>query len=172
MLRAGLQNPDELSRLVSRISGEYRPNRVQRIAGDLDTLRNGAEDIFDVILAISVLEYIADVPGVIHRFVELLRPGGNVILQVPNPGSPWRYTEAAVSRAGQIPIARHMVRRQLHDSYLTIRPHGDRVSWRAALVAGGMEIVSIERVACGPRPPLRWFHPNLLVVATKPKSTN
>jgi hypothetical protein len=46
------------------------------------------------------------------------------------------------------------------------------VPWRFALTAAGMSIVDVERVAIGSKGPFRWFHPNLLVVAMKPTSTN
>jgi SAM-dependent methyltransferase len=39
---------------------------------------------FDVVTCIDVIEHVADVPTAIARMVELLRPGGILVLEIPN----------------------------------------------------------------------------------------
>jgi 2-polyprenyl-3-methyl-5-hydroxy-6-metoxy-1,4-benzoquinol methylase len=172
MLRAAPKHPEELSRLAVSVGGDYRPDRVHRVAGDLATFGDHAKGVFDLVMSISVLEYIDDVPAIIRNFAWLLRPGGRMILQVPNRRSPYRYIRVALSRAERIGRVVGLVRQQSDGGYMAVRPHGDRVPWRFALTAAGMSIVDVERVAIGSKGPFRWFHPNLLVVAMKPTSTN
>jgi 2-polyprenyl-3-methyl-5-hydroxy-6-metoxy-1,4-benzoquinol methylase len=53
---------------------------------------------FDVILCSSVLEYTADLDAEVARLSRLLRPGGRLIVSLPNRSSLYRHVEAVAYR--------------------------------------------------------------------------
>ena len=59
----------------------------------LDSLSARPAGTFDVVLSSSVLEYLPDLPGEIARLVRLLKPGGRLILSLPNSESLYRKAE-------------------------------------------------------------------------------
>jgi 2-polyprenyl-3-methyl-5-hydroxy-6-metoxy-1,4-benzoquinol methylase len=171
MLLASLRYPEDLSRLALLVNGKFRPKQVQRVAGDLGVLGIGAKEYFDVVLAIAVLEYIADVPAAIRDLAGLLKPGGEMILEVPNPYSILRHSQAVLHRLDLVRRVVWPFRRKTPISWMSLRPNGDRLPWKVALRDAGMRIVVVSGVALGPGRPRRWCHPNLLVVAMKPNLT-
>ena len=59
----------------------------------LDSLSARPERSFDVVLSSSVLEYLPDLAGEVARLVRLLKPGGRLILSMPNSESLYRKAE-------------------------------------------------------------------------------
>lgn len=59
----------------------------------LDSLSARAEGEFDVVLSSSVLEYLPDLSTEVARLVRLLKPGGRLILSMPNRDSLYRKAE-------------------------------------------------------------------------------
>lgn len=59
----------------------------------LDSLSARPEGEFDVVLSSSVLEYLPDLKGEVARLVRLLKPGGRLILSMPNSESLYRKAE-------------------------------------------------------------------------------
>lgn len=59
----------------------------------LDSLSAWPAGTFDVVLSSSVLEYLPDLPGEVARLVRLLKPGGRLILSLPNSESLYRKAE-------------------------------------------------------------------------------
>jgi 2-polyprenyl-3-methyl-5-hydroxy-6-metoxy-1,4-benzoquinol methylase len=170
MLLAGLHSSSELSLLVNRISGQYRPQQIHRVAGDLMSLGRRATEFFDIVMAISVLEYLDDIPEVIRHLSLTLKPGGTMILQVPNPQSPWRRARRILNRAEWVVRIVNPSRQLYSRSYMAIRPYGDRLPWEVSLRDNDIDTVAITAIPHGHRSPVSWFHPNLVVVAKKRES--
>lgn len=59
----------------------------------LDSLSARPAGTFDVVLSSSVLEYLPDLAGEVARLVRLLKPGGRLILSLPNSESLYRKAE-------------------------------------------------------------------------------
>lgn len=59
----------------------------------LDSLSAWPAGQFDVVLSSSVLEYLPDLAGEVARLVRLLKPGGRLILSLPNSESLYRKAE-------------------------------------------------------------------------------
>lgn len=59
----------------------------------LDSLSAWPAGAFDVVLSSSVLEYLPDLAGEVARLVRLLKPGGRLILSMPNSESLYRKVE-------------------------------------------------------------------------------
>jgi 2-polyprenyl-6-hydroxyphenyl methylase/3-demethylubiquinone-9 3-methyltransferase len=59
----------------------------------LDSLSARPAGAFDVVLSSSVLEYLPDLAGEVARLVRLLKPGGRLILSMPNSESLYRKAE-------------------------------------------------------------------------------
>ncbi len=59
----------------------------------LDSLSSVADASFDVVLSSSVLEYVENFDVELGRLVRVLRPGGRLILSLPNAGSLYRTLE-------------------------------------------------------------------------------
>ena len=73
----------ELNRLVFKRGG-LNPENV--IHGDLfsEEIQERYKDEFDVVLSRGFVEHFADVPAVIEKHVGLLKPGGHLIITIPN----------------------------------------------------------------------------------------
>ncbi len=81
-------DPAQANRLRERVAGENLQERVRVITGNLADLT--AEEKFDVILYIDVLEHIPDDAAEVLRAVRRLTPGGSLI--VLSPAFPFLYT--------------------------------------------------------------------------------
>jgi 2-polyprenyl-3-methyl-5-hydroxy-6-metoxy-1,4-benzoquinol methylase len=57
---------------------------------------DGVPDSFDVILCLSMLEYIEDDEAAIQKFHQLLKPGGLLVVSVPNKAGMLRKIEGVV----------------------------------------------------------------------------
>jgi 2-polyprenyl-3-methyl-5-hydroxy-6-metoxy-1,4-benzoquinol methylase len=64
----------------------------------LDSLSAQPAGSVDVVLSSSVLEYLPDLEGEVGRLVRLLRPGGRLILSIPNRDSIYRRVESLAYR--------------------------------------------------------------------------
>jgi trans-aconitate methyltransferase len=64
----------------------------------LDSLSAQPAGSVDVLLSSSVLEYLPDLEGEVGRLVRLLRPGGRLILSIPNRDSIYRRVESLAYR--------------------------------------------------------------------------
>jgi len=68
----------------------------------------GEEDPFDLVIASEVLEHVEDPPAFLNRLRELTRPGGRLILTVPNGYGPFEWctlVEALFNLSG---LQRHL----------------------------------------------------------------
>lgn len=64
----------------------------------LRTLDDRPEARFDIVLSSSVLEYVDDLEDEIARLARMLRPGGKLIVSMPNADSPYRKIERTAFR--------------------------------------------------------------------------
>lgn len=90
-------------------------NRLQEVEGS-----------FDLVLAMHVLEHDDDVPGLLHRIAHMARPGGLIIIEVPNIDCCWTGLLGKAWDAWYLPFH---------------RTHFSRASLEAAISRGGLEIV-------------------------------
>jgi 2-polyprenyl-3-methyl-5-hydroxy-6-metoxy-1,4-benzoquinol methylase len=165
MLASGAQSSDLLTKVVQQLGADYRPDRVHRIATDISTLSPKSRRMYSLVLAIAVLEYIADVDGVVQQLADMMTNDGRLVILVPNPRSVLRIlrgtAHAAKRAAGRIrPVSRGQA---LH--YMDIRPHGSRVPWRQALRKAGLSPISIQPLPFGVDGWGRHFAPSTVVVA-------
>lgn len=76
----------------------------------LSSLEREGDDSFDVILSSSVLEYVPDHAAVLADFARLLRPGGRLLVSMPNGQSLYRWLEGLMFRlTGRPRYFRHVV---------------------------------------------------------------
>jgi SAM-dependent methyltransferase len=107
---------------IAREAGtEPRPERISRMAGTLGSVRPMIAS-FDLVVAIAVLEYVEDPVGHAAMLGGLLRPGGTLIITLPDPQSIFRRIETPVNRiarrTGQLLGQRRLIRRE----YSLLRP--------------------------------------------------
>jgi SAM-dependent methyltransferase len=74
-----------------------------RFAAD-DVLSARLDERFDAVVAIEVIEHVApnDTQPLLARILELLRPGGTVVMTTPNYRSLWPLLEVLVSLRGPV----------------------------------------------------------------------
>jgi ubiquinone/menaquinone biosynthesis C-methylase UbiE len=60
------------------------------------------ESSFDAIVASSVLEYVDDVDALLDEFQRIIRPGGTLLVTVPNPRHPLRRLERLARDLAQL----------------------------------------------------------------------
>jgi 2-polyprenyl-3-methyl-5-hydroxy-6-metoxy-1,4-benzoquinol methylase len=99
MLRSPRTNRDTLARLARGLGGEYRPERLHPVLGDDGSLRGIRGGVFDVILAVAVLEYVPSPSLTLAELVRCLSPGGVLLAAVPNPRSVLRRVEPPLNAA-------------------------------------------------------------------------
>lgn len=76
---------------------------------------------FDVVLCSSVLEYVADFDAALASLTRLLKPGGRLILSVPNADSLYRGLERLAFRSIRRPSYLAHVRHRLSDHDIAAR---------------------------------------------------
>ncbi|MEL7088321.1 MAG: methyltransferase domain-containing protein [Planctomycetota bacterium] len=81
----------ELSRprvaLSQQTLTEYYPDRAERVqfmAGSADQPLPFDDKSFDVVVACAVIEHLVDIYGVMDELARVCRPGGSVVITVPN----------------------------------------------------------------------------------------
>ena len=85
-------------------AGRIEEPGLRFVLGDLATFHE--PDRWDVVLANASLQWVPDHPDVLRRWVDSLRPGGQIAVQVPaNPDHPSHTTVAEV--LGEQPFADH-----------------------------------------------------------------
>jgi 2-polyprenyl-3-methyl-5-hydroxy-6-metoxy-1,4-benzoquinol methylase len=168
MASAGRDSEATLRSLVKSRGLEYRPARVSRIVGTLDTIAAPAR--FDLVLAIAVLEYLVDLGAVIDRLVTLVRPGGALLLTVPDTRSLVRRAERPIDHVAALAGTTLHVDRLAQRAYSATRPHGSRPPWERALAGTRACLVAITPIPLGSSGVRRWFKPNRLVVARVPRA--
>ena len=102
-----------------------RPHLDRLVVGDLVTLELGRElgdRSYDVIVCADILEHMPDPADVLRRLAMLLRPGGSVVISIPNVAhgslrlallqGRWRYTETGLLDRTHI---RFVTRQSLHE---------------------------------------------------------
>jgi SAM-dependent methyltransferase len=84
------------------------------------------EGSFDLVLAMHVLEHDDDVAGLLDKIARMARPGGTVVIEVPNIDCVWTGLLGKAWDAWYLPFH---------------RTHFSRASLEAAIERGGLEIV-------------------------------
>jgi SAM-dependent methyltransferase len=100
-----------------------------------------ADGSFDGGVASSVFEYLADVPRVAAELARVLRPGGVLLLTVPNPRNGVRKFEAGLQSLPLVqqlaPALRRFPRLDSYAAYLRLsRNRFEGPGWQALLRAG------------------------------------
>ena len=105
-----------------------------------------ASAAFDVVMAASVLEYVAEPAAVLRECARVLRPGGVVLYTVPDLRHPVRWAEWLAQRLAGVTGTRSGGRRRSawhgYHAYLRASRQRHRVRWwRAACAAAGLRPV-------------------------------
>jgi SAM-dependent methyltransferase len=117
-----------------------------------------ASAAFDVVVAASVLEYVADPAGVLRECVRVLRPGGVVLYTVPDLRHPVRWAEWCAqwlaSVTGALPGNGRRARLSRYRAYLRASVQRHHVRWwlTASRLAG---LRPVPNQANGALSPLR-----------------
>jgi ubiquinone/menaquinone biosynthesis C-methylase UbiE len=101
------------------------------------------EGSVDAVVSSSVFEYLPEVSAVLAECHRLLRPGGWLIVTVPNPRTPVRRFEASVRRLARVvPGGLLSPRLRGYRRYLELsRNRWPLAQWRALFDAAGFEVV-------------------------------
>lgn len=100
--------------------------RPYRAIGDLGELA----DSFDLVTAFHVLEHDDDAAGLLARIVAMARPGGTVVLEVPNVECVWGRVLGPAWDAWYVPFH---------------RTHFSRASLERLVAAGGLETLAVHQ---------------------------
>lgn len=78
--------PSRIEEARKTVAEKYSdlPNRFYFYEGNLDKRMNFDSDFFDTIICIATLEHVYDVYLLIKEIHRILKPGGHVIVEVPN----------------------------------------------------------------------------------------
>lgn len=164
MLRAGQQDTSRIIETIGEAGLRSSVGRVLRIAGD-DRAAAGLRCRFDLISAVAVLEYVDDCERVMAHLASALAPGGRILVTVPNPRSPLRWGVRAARPVLQ--AVRPSASRLTGQSYLLVRPRGDRPPWLDAARTAGLAVERIQPVPFATSGPASLLHPNLLIHLVK-----
>jgi SAM-dependent methyltransferase len=91
---------------------------------------------FDVVVAASVLEYVAEPGAVLRECARVLRPGGVVLYTVPDLRHPVRWAEWFAQRLARVtgPLSENGPQRwNGHLAYLRVSLHRHRIRWWLAV---------------------------------------
>jgi 2-polyprenyl-3-methyl-5-hydroxy-6-metoxy-1,4-benzoquinol methylase len=165
MLRAALHDDQILVEIAQTVGVTYHPERVIRVVGDLRSLTYTAGPQFDLVMAIAVLEYTADVTTTVSALAALIRPGGHLLVTVPNPRSPVRMWQQLRLRMAAAALRVGVTRGAGLLAYEELRPFGSKVPLREALDCVGVSVLRVSKIPQALRGPRRWTRPNLVVVA-------
>ncbi|HWP45391.1 MAG TPA: methyltransferase domain-containing protein [Blastocatellia bacterium] len=81
----------------SRIAPDERSRGVHFSVGDVCNLEF-QDDYFDAIIAVGLIEYLADVGTALRQMRRVLKPGGVLVITVPNLASPFMAYETFVPK--------------------------------------------------------------------------
>jgi 2-polyprenyl-3-methyl-5-hydroxy-6-metoxy-1,4-benzoquinol methylase len=160
MLVEGMADPRTLVDAIQSEGFDGPLGTIFRIAGD-DRCVASLRESFDLILAIAVVEYVADTGSLIARLAQHLDQGGTLLITVPNQKSLVRIAQRIARPL--IAQSRASTGRLADQSFLELRPHGDRVPWRHATTVAGLVVKKKRTVPLGLSGTRRWFHPSLLI---------
>ena len=165
MLTKGRADLPSMAAMLASEGFEGPLGKIVWIAGD-DQCVGSLRASFDLILAIAVLEYVADAKTLLTRLTQRLDQRGMLLITVPNRTSPVRIAQ----RIGQPLVTRRLTTTgRLTDlSFLRLRPHGDDVPWQLAAAAAGLVVEKKTAVPLGLSGVRRWFHPTLLISLRRP----
>jgi len=168
MLHAGGLAQGRVEEVLNGMGVDHRSGVVVRVAGSTSALAGARTMPFDLVLAVSVLEYQADPHAFLAGMAALVAGGGFMVFTVPNRRSCVRRVErpfdSLSARIGQL----FGIERLTHRSYSSSRPFGSRILWEEALGETGAvcrEVIALPLGDVGLRSALR---PNLLVTAQMP----
>lgn len=167
MIRAGHEQEGAAAAVVRTTGHEPRPERVHRVVGTLEALGVGVAPTFDAVLAIAVLEYVPDPGLTLTQLAARLRPGGRLLLTVPNERSWYRWAEGLVGSFGSSAGGVLRSERLRSRSYASIRPHGNHVPWRSGADAGGLRLERIAPLALAASGIMAYVTPSQIVVLQK-----
>lgn len=166
MLTSGVATRGKAVEIVTGAGWKPNSERISLVAGGLGSIRT-SNPRFDLVLAIAVLEYVSDPPAAIRSLIDLLRPGGTLIMTVPEEHSILRRVEHPVNwmatRVGQFIGSGHVLRRQ----YSILRPPQAKPGWWLGL---GPSVEVLDQVPL-PLGETGWrlkMTPSLAVVLRRP----
>ncbi len=149
MVTTGLRDQGWIIDLLGRRGFTSRADTLFRVVGDAACLGTTATSRFDLILAISVLEYLPQPGQVIARLLELTKPSGVVIVSVPNHRSSFRRVERQINglaaRLGSI-IGSDVLRDR---SYSQTKPRGSEPDWPALIERAGACVLDVVGLPLG-----------------------
>ena len=167
MVQAGAQEESAAVSLVRGAGHEPAPDRIQRMVGTLDAVGEPEGGAFDVVLAIAVLEYLPDPERILMALATRLRPGGRLVLTVPNERSWFRRTESLAGSLGAGAGTVLRSERLRSRAYAATRPHGNRVPWRGGADASSLVLERIAPLALAASGLLAHIRATQIVVLQK-----
>ena len=90
-----------IRRAEQRMAGHPLARRCRLAVGDVERLEFG-EGAFDAVLAMGVLEYLPACDGALREMVRVLRPGGHLVLTVPNRAAAYHVASSAYLAARRL----------------------------------------------------------------------
>jgi 2-polyprenyl-6-hydroxyphenyl methylase/3-demethylubiquinone-9 3-methyltransferase len=111
------------------------------------------DNSFDGVLCSSVLEYLHDPIGCLSEFSRVLRPGGALLVSIPNKYSPLRQTQSAIFK-----VSRLLGRSGFPDYLKYSRNVSGRTDFEQALCAAGL-VPQVCEYFGGPWPPIAQTWP-------------
>lgn len=167
MVQAGAAEQSAAASLVRGAGHEPAPDRIQRLVGTLDAVGAPEGGAFDVVLVIAVLEYLPDPARTLMALATRLRPGGRLVLTVPNERSWFRRTESVAGSLGAGAGAVLGSERLRGRAYASTRPHGNRVPWKVGAGASGLVLERIAPLALAASGLLAHIRATQIVVLQK-----
>ncbi len=148
MIESGVALASRVVALVEPL-GEPDPDRITRVAGTLDCIgaNSSSAGSFDVVMAVALLEYLDRPDEAIRAMARLVRPGGALVLTVPNEASVLRRVEDVFGSLGATAGVLARSERLRSRSYVRARPGGNRVAWMEAARDSELAIERIEPLA-------------------------
>lgn len=165
MLQSGVDHSEQIVSILADAGFDQPSVAVERLVGNDGSILPGDEP-FDLVLAIAVLEYIDDCESLIRHLAGALRPGGLMLLTIPNPASPLRWLQRMSG-----PVTSWTGRwsgRMADQSFIGLRPHGDRVPWMDAVINARLRVESVTPLSLGLTGGRRMIHPSLIVSLRAP----
>lgn len=164
MLRAGMTDPEGILEPIRRAGLDGPTGLVVRVAGD-DRTATALRCRFDLVVAVAVLEYVDDCIRVLSGLAGTLRPGGQILVTVPNPRSPVRLGARAARPV--LRARRPASARWAGQSYLLVRPNDDRPPWQEAARRAGLSVERVLPIPFSPSGMGSLLHPNLMIELRK-----
>ena len=160
MLKEGSTHATSIQNTLIAVGFDHQIGRIARVAAsDCEIFAPSAA--FDLILVVAVLEYVDDSHSLMKSLASSLSPDGLILLTIPNPRSYFRKLQRRLS-----PIAhygRQTSKRFADQSFVRLRPNGDRVPWRAACDVARLEIVDVEAIPLAHSGVRKMVRPTILV---------